>query len=282
MVQDHAKNISGQSFLETKLAGVAMGRKSFITLSELASDAGFTGRLIRKIPESWRIANFAQARKEADPWKYLLSLPAVPKPFQKLFRAAQSHQKALRKVSEIASSRGSLETSWTTELTKAKNSGDQKRMNHAQMKVFRAHWKYDRAQSLLGAAKKKSPADEAYVLRMIDTAYKKDLQKLGRKKADSKPKPANFDPTGIQQRVLWCMVTGWLQTSNGSPALCFFTDNALTMFLAEHLKIPQLQFDLVRKTRRFLGLTKGPLIVYGVKKAPKNTWVLLGRDKNPI
>jgi len=259
-----------------------MGRKSFITLSELESDAGFTGRLIRKIPESWRSANFPQASKEADPWKYLLSLPDVPKPFRELFRAAQSHQKALRKLSEIASSRGSLETSWTAELIEAQRSGDQKRINHGQMKVFRAHWKYDRAKFLLAAAKKKSPADEAYVLRMIDTAYKKDLKKLGRTKTDSKPKPANFEPAGIQQRVLWCMVTGWLQTSNGSPALCFFTDDALTKFLAEQLKIPQLQFDLVRKTRHFLGLTKGPLIVYGVKKDPKNKWVLLGRNKKPI
>jgi hypothetical protein len=254
-------------------------RKSpFDSVCEIAADAGLVGQALRRLPESL----LREADKQAEPWKWLLSLPNVPKGFRQLFIAGQSQREALHRIVEMARGAGSMETSWGKKLVEAITAGDTGTIRHAEKKVFASFWRYDHAELLLEAAKRESPAIETQVRNMADQLYKKARRKLGRTKADVLAKPAVFEPVTITEKVAWCLVKGWLRVSNGLPGLCFFTDSALTDFIGDLLKISELPFDTVRKTRRLLGLKKAPAFIYKAKKDKKTGWIFLDRQGRPI
>lgn len=254
-------------------------RKSpFDSVCEIAADAGLVGQALRRLPESL----LREADKQTEPWKWLLSLPNMPKGFRQLFIAAQSQHEALHRIAEMARGGGSMENSWRKKLIEATKAGDIKTTLHAQEKVFASFWRYDHAELLLEAAKRESPAIETQVRNMADKFYEKARRKLGRTKADVLAKPAVFARTTITQKIAWIFVLGWLRVSNGLPGLCFFTDSALTDFIGTLLTISELPFDTVRKTRRLLGLKKAPTFIYKARKNEKTGWIFLDRQGKPI
>lgn len=252
-------------------------KSPFDSVGEIAAEAGLVGQILRRIPEPWCSSLLSEADKQAEPWKWLLSLSNVPRGFRQLFSAAQSQRKAIYRIAEMARGGGGIENSWGEKLVEAIKTGDTKTVLHAQEKVFASFWKYDHAKYLLEAARRESPAREAQVRNMAAQLHKKACRKLGRTKADALAKPAVFQLANIREKVAWCLVKGWLRVSNGLPGLCFFTDDALTDFIADHLKLPQLQFDTVRKTRQFLGLKKASACIYKVSKNEAGEWKFLDR-----
>ena len=254
----------------------------FDSVSVIAADAGLAGQLLRRIPEPWYSSLLSEADKQAEPWKWLLSISNVPKGFRQLFAAAQSQREALYRIAEMARGGGTIENSWGRKLTEAIKSGDTKTLLHAQKKVFTSFWKYDHAEFLLEAARQKSPSLETQISNMAGLLYKKKRRKFGPSTADSLGKPAIFEQENLTEKVAWLLVNGWLRVSNGLPGLCFFTDKALTDFIADLLRCPQLQFETVRKTRQMLGLKKAPTFIHIVKKNETGEWKLLDRHGKPI
>src|SRR5262249_4800849 len=124
----------------------------FNSVCDLANDRGFIGKPLSAIPDSEWL--FPEAERWPDPWKFLLELPCLPKPFERLFRAAQSQRRALSRLAEIIRAGGSVEVSWTRKLEAALKSRDGQAIRHLEQKVLASMWRYDRSEQLLAAAKK--------------------------------------------------------------------------------------------------------------------------------
>lgn len=251
---------------------VSKRKSQFDSVCEIASDPGLIGQALRQIPASVR----READEKGEPWKWLLSFPELSEGYRLLFIAAQSQRAAIRRITEIATGRGSIENSWGQKLVEAMKARDTKAMRHAQGKVFASMWRYNRAESFLENYKD-SPSTQSIIRKLGDDLYEKACRKLGRTKADVRAKPAFFEPATITEKIAWELVLGWLRFSNGFPGFCFFSDDALTVVIGDLLKFPDLPLDTLRKTRQSIGLRKASTFISEARKNENGSWEFFDR-----
>lgn len=236
------------------------------------------GLALRRLPE-WLLR---ESDRWGKPWNFLLGVRDMPKGFRVLFRAACSQRYALRRLAEIARGGGSIKTSWSQVMREALQRGELKTTRHAQEKVFASMWRYDRGRFLLAAAKDQ-PEIEARIRREGAKLYAKGCRKLGRTKADKENRPVIFDTRDITHKVAEKLAWGWLRNgTGGGPGFCFFSDNALLDVLRVLLRLPELPFATVRKTRERLGLRKAEILITAARKNDQALWEFLERQGNVI
>ena len=250
----------------------------FDSVSGLARDSGIIGDVLNQLPR-WELI-LHEADRCLNPWEFLLLIPNLPKSFKRLFLAGQSQRIAWMRIVEIAIGAGSIEKSWFQEMDVAEKAGDLKRLAHAREKVFRALWRFDRRLLMKGVGKQLSkPAADAF-WSIAQALYAKTRRKHGSTKTDDPRQPANrFKFDTITGRIAAALTFGWLRNEDGVPGYCFFSDSALRDFLATYLRLPELEFNTLRKTRQFLRLRKAPTIIYGVKGIDGDSLNLLDRRR---
>ena len=254
--------------------------RNFPSVCELADDPGFIGQALRALPDrDWLLP---EADRWQEPWKFLLGVRDLPKLFHRLFKAGQSQRTALGRIAEITRGAGSIERSWGHKMKQAMKSGDAKARIHAENKVFDSFWRYNRGQRLLASAKQHSREMETDVCRRAEALYEKACRKLGRTKADEESRPAVFNPDTVTKKIAWELACGWLRNKSGAPGYCFYGDSALRDILEILLRIQELPFYTVRKTRQFIGLMKAPTFIYKLKSTPNGTFDLLDRRGEAI
>ncbi len=279
--QKPKKQIPVYSSNLTSDSGTMGSHPVFDSLTILSYDPGIIGFELRQLPNwEWILA---EADKCNDPWKFLLAISNLSKPFKRLFEAGLSQRTAWMRIAEIAVGAGSIEKSWFQEIEDAEQAGDINRVAHARQKVCKALWKYDR--SIFSEPSINHLSNEAArTLRKIDQAiYQKTRRKHGSAKADSPCRPINhFKFETITEKIALTLVPSWLRNKNAVPGYCFFSDIALSDFLGIYLNLHGLGLETVRKTRQFLRLKKASTVIYELKKLSDGTINLLDRRKHPV
>ena len=248
-------------------------KRAFDTVGELASDPGLAGCLLKLLATSTAPNGPAQvpdwllreADRWEDPWKFLLDVPDLPKDFRLLFATADSQKGALRRFSYKAQKIGSLYTSWYERLLAALKNRDTRAQITASKKIFAGMYRVDRGRFLL-AEFKRNPGFKAQIQKWIDECYARDVRRLGRRKADEKPKRltiADFSRKDFAcDRIAFAMTCGWLRwNKDGFPGLCFCSDEVIATLLGGMLNLRTLGVGTVRKLRHRLKLKKASVLV---------------------
>lgn len=269
-------------------------KSAFETVSELSSDPGLVGLALTQFatmtaplgPSGEPFWLLREADRWREPWKFLLGVRDVPKPYRKLFAAADSQRYALLRFSRMAQRTASLNNSQYERLVSASASGNTVIAIRAATRILRAMYRIDRGRFLLRATKRR-PKLKADLEKILAEFYKQDTRRLGRRQAN-KPgkKPTLRDCVRnyvVCERLAFGMACGWMRGDKyGFPGLCFCSDEVITGLLGKLLNLPSVKLGTVRKLRQRLHLKKADVVVRKLAIRTNGTFELLDSQGKPI
>jgi len=246
------------------------------SVAVLAHNESLIGQCLRSLPEwllckadQWAQLKAAHQAKKAtpyptdylpmaDPWQFLLDVPAIAPETKRVFRAAQSWLFGARKLFRLGTGFATGNTDWYQEVAEAKAKGDKRREDRAQLHIAKKFVLSPLIQQDVAAQNNPALSKEVQGLlkeRQAQINHREDWQR-----------GQAFNPIlrMIEIRRLFplefFLVQHWLCFPESPwPGLMFWSNNAITKFWLKRRGIDparrgNLGRDSIQKTRQRLGL----------------------------
>ena len=185
-----------------------------------------------------------------DPWQFLIDAPVVHEEEKQILRAAQSQIFAVRKLTHMAMGMSTLKTDWHEEAAKARAKNDRRRYKHAVGKMADALILFKEVQDDV------REQGDPELLNQMEQSWNKRRARLVHRgcKAEAKVRALpRWNAVREKLRLPAILTDCWVR-SKLCPGFLFWRNEALTELLKNLLENQSLTPDVVKQTRRRLGL----------------------------